>query len=135
MPLRSRRSPLSRQGGRALVMLLAASLALAGPAGATPHGNGDEALRNRLRELVDRPDGPPGAIAVLRDGGRVRVIQAGVAEVGTRREPRATDHMRLASASKAYRVPSHSVSSTAGCSALTTPSPAGCPRCRLPGAM
>ncbi|MEU6049181.1 serine hydrolase domain-containing protein [Streptomyces xanthochromogenes] len=102
MPLRSRRSPLSRQGGRALVMLLAASLALAGPAGAAPHGNGDEALRNRLRELVNRPDGPPGAIAVLRDGGRVRVIQAGVAEVGTRREPRATDHMRLASASKAY---------------------------------
>ncbi|PJN01589.1 peptidase S12 [Streptomyces sp. CB01201] len=99
---RSRRSPLPRRGGRTLIGLLAASLALAAPAGASPRGNGDEALRNRLQELVDRPDGPPGAIAVLRDGGRVRVVRAGVAEVGTRRAPSTTDHMRLASASKAY---------------------------------
>ncbi|MGW8724752.1 serine hydrolase domain-containing protein [Streptomyces sp. NPDC055808] len=102
MSLRSRRLPLPRHAGRAAVVLLAASLALAGPAGAVSGGNGDEALRNRLRELVDRPDGPPGAIAVLRDGGRVRVVEAGVADIGTGRPPHANDHMRLASASKAF---------------------------------
>ncbi|WP_438290364.1 serine hydrolase domain-containing protein [Streptomyces sp. HUAS TT7] len=102
MSLRYRRLPLPRHGGRAVIILLAAALALAGPAGAAPHGDEDGALRARLRELVDRPDGPPGAIAVLRDGDRVRVVQAGVAELGTRRPPSATDHMRLASASKAF---------------------------------
>ncbi|MFD9819117.1 serine hydrolase domain-containing protein [Streptomyces violascens] len=103
MSLRYRRLPLPRHGGRAVIILLAASLALVGPAGAAaPHGDEDGALRARLRELVDRPDGPPGAIAVLRDGDRVRVVRAGVAELGTRRPPGASDHMRLASAAKAF---------------------------------
>ncbi|AYG78808.1 D-alanyl-D-alanine carboxypeptidase [Streptomyces hundungensis] len=116
MSLRCRRSPLSRHGGRGVVVLLAASLALTGQAGAAPHepgvptgragahphGNGDDALQGELRELVHRPDGPPGAIAVLREGGRVRVVRAGVADTDTGRPPRATDHMRLASAAKAF---------------------------------
>ncbi|MCX5383927.1 serine hydrolase [Streptomyces sp. NBC_00083] len=102
MSLRHRRLPLTRHGGRAVVALLTASLALTGPAGATPRGDGDGALKARLRELVERPDGPPGAIAVLRDGDRVRVVRAGVAELGTQRQPLATDHMRLASAAKAF---------------------------------
>ncbi|MCT9093590.1 beta-lactamase family protein [Streptomyces sp. ASQP_92] len=116
MSLRYRRSPLSRPGGRGVVVLLAASLALtgqawaaphdsgvpAGRAGAHPHGNGDGALQAELRELVHRPDGPPGAIAVLRDGGRVQVVRAGVADIDTGRPPRATDHMRLASTAKAF---------------------------------
>ncbi|MFF2081799.1 serine hydrolase domain-containing protein [Kitasatospora sp. NPDC058162] len=102
MSPRPRRSPLP-----AVTVLLAASLALA-PAGSAAaagrdgHQDGDRALRARLQELVDRPDGPPGAIAVLREDDRVRVIRAGTAEVGTRREPRAEDHMRLASAAKAF---------------------------------
>ncbi|PYC80195.1 peptidase S12 [Streptomyces tateyamensis] len=111
------RRPLApgRRRGRALTALLAATLAL-GPAGsaaavAAPGGHrggsgggagdADPGLRARLQELVDRPDGPPGAIAVLRDGDRMRVVRAGVAELGTGRPPRATDHMRLASAAKA----------------------------------
>ncbi|MET9359396.1 serine hydrolase domain-containing protein [Streptomyces sp. NPDC006632] len=102
MSLSHRRLPLPRRGGHVIVALLTASLALAGPAGAAPRTDGDGALRARLRELVERPDGPPGAIAVLRDGDRVRVVQAGVAELGTNRPPRATDHMRLASAAKAF---------------------------------
>ncbi|WP_441248636.1 serine hydrolase domain-containing protein [Kitasatospora sp. McL0602] len=104
MSLRSRRSTLPRRHGRAVAVLLTASLALvpAGPALAGPGGDGERALRARLQELVDRPDGPPGAIAVLRDGDRLRVYRAGVAEVGTDRPPRPTDHMRLASAAKAF---------------------------------
>ncbi|MEU9042920.1 MULTISPECIES: serine hydrolase domain-containing protein [unclassified Kitasatospora] len=104
MSLRSRRSPLSRRPGRAVAALLTAALALApaGAAAAAPRDDDDLALRARLQELVDRPDGPPGAIAVLRDGERVRVFRAGVAEVGTGRPPRPDDHMRLASAAKAF---------------------------------
>ncbi|WP_443034537.1 serine hydrolase domain-containing protein [Streptomyces sp. BE303] len=109
MPLRSRRSPLTarprptRRPGHAVTALLAASMALApaAPAAAEPRGD-DRELRARLQELVDRPDGPPGAIAVLREDGHVRVLRAGVAEVGTGRPPRSTDHMRLASAAKAF---------------------------------
>ncbi|MEV7774509.1 serine hydrolase domain-containing protein [Kitasatospora sp. NPDC086791] len=78
------------------------ALAPAGPAAAAPRDDDDLALRARLQELVDRPDGPPGAIAVLRDGDRVRVFRAGTAEVGTRRPARIDDHMRLASAAKAF---------------------------------
>ncbi|MER5863171.1 serine hydrolase domain-containing protein [Kitasatospora sp. NPDC002040] len=74
----------------------------AGPALAGPGGPGGAALRARLQELVDRPDGPPGAIAVLRDGEHLRVYRAGVAELGTDRPLRPTDHMRLASTAKAF---------------------------------
>nr|WP_246214218.1 serine hydrolase domain-containing protein [Kitasatospora viridis] len=78
------------------------ALVPAGPTAAQPRDGGDQALQARLQALVDRPGGPPGAIAVLREGDRVRVYRAGVAELGTDRAPRATDHMRLASASKAF---------------------------------
>ncbi|MER8186153.1 serine hydrolase domain-containing protein [Kitasatospora sp. NPDC094015] len=77
-------------------------LAAACPAAAGPCEDRDDVLRARLQELVDRPDGPPGAVAVLRDGGRTRVYRAGTAELGIDRPPRTTDHMRLASASKAF---------------------------------
>lgn len=109
MSVRSLLSAVPRRHGRAVTALLTASLVLtaAGPAAAgsgpgSAGEDGDGALRARLQELVDRPDGPPGAIAVLRDGDRVRVYRAGVAEVGTDRAPRSTDHMRLASAAKAF---------------------------------
>ncbi|MEV7598933.1 serine hydrolase domain-containing protein [Kitasatospora sp. NPDC089797] len=104
-------SPRPRRSPRpAAVVLLAAALALA-PVGAAaaahgpdggPSDDGGRALQARLRELVERPDGPPGAIAVLREDGRVRVFRAGTAELGTGREPRPEDHMRLASAAKAF---------------------------------
>ena len=46
--------------------------------------------------------GPPGAIATLYRDGRLRVLTAGVSRTGTRRAPRASDHMRLASVAKAF---------------------------------
>ncbi|WSV66018.1 beta-lactamase family protein [Streptomyces sp. NBC_01013] len=62
----------------------------------------DRALRRQLRELTTAPGGPPGAIAVLKRGLRTEVFRAGVAETGTDRAIRTTDHMRIASTAKAY---------------------------------
>ncbi|MFE0463587.1 serine hydrolase domain-containing protein [Kitasatospora sp. NPDC058965] len=105
MSQRSRRSPSLRHRGRTAAALLAAALALVpaapGVAGARG-GGGDPALQAALQGLVDLPGGPPGAIAVLRDGDRVRTYRAGVAELGHNRLPQLDDHMRLASASKAF---------------------------------
>jgi D-alanyl-D-alanine carboxypeptidase len=55
-----------------------------------------------LRELVAALGGPPGAIVTLSRNGRTTVLRAGVSQVGTRRPPRATDHMRIASIAKAF---------------------------------
>lgn len=83
------------------IALSPTSAAQAGRDAAGGHG-GDAELRRELSELVARPDGPPGVIAVLHEDGRSQVYRAGVAEVGTTRPPAPDDFMRLASASKAY---------------------------------
>ncbi|WTW93004.1 beta-lactamase family protein [Streptomycetaceae bacterium NBC_01309] len=83
------------------IALSPTSAAQAGRDAAGGHG-GDAELRRELSELVARPDGPPGVIAVLHEDGRSKVYRAGVAEVGTTRPPTPHDFMRLASASKAY---------------------------------
>ena len=62
----------------------------------------DARVERDLRGLVATPGGPPGAIVTLFRNGRTTVLTAGVAQVGTRRPPRATDHMRIASVSKAF---------------------------------
>ncbi|MEV8094609.1 serine hydrolase domain-containing protein [Kitasatospora sp. NPDC085879] len=74
------------------------------PGVATAGGRPDDrpGLERELRELVTAPGGPPGAIAVLRYGDRTEVYRAGTAEIGTGRPPRSTDHMRIASAAKAF---------------------------------
>ncbi|MFF8262134.1 serine hydrolase domain-containing protein [Streptomyces virginiae] len=59
-------------------------------------------LRQQLRALVDSPDGPPGVIAVLRDGDRTEVYRAGVADLESGRPPSVTDRMRIASVAKAF---------------------------------
>ncbi|MCP3753533.1 serine hydrolase domain-containing protein [Streptomyces sp. TBY4] len=71
-------------------------------AGADRNPPSGSALHQELRELVERPDGPPGVLAVLRDGDRTEVYRAGVADVESGRPPRATDHMRIASVAKAF---------------------------------
>jgi D-alanyl-D-alanine carboxypeptidase len=55
-----------------------------------------------LRQLVASRGGPPGAIVTLFRNGRTTVLTAGVADVATRRAPRATDYMRIASIAKAF---------------------------------
>ncbi|MGW3406919.1 serine hydrolase domain-containing protein [Streptomyces zhihengii] len=59
-------------------------------------------LQKRLDALVRRQDGPPGAVVVLRDDRRQRVLRAGTADLATGRPPRIDDHMRIASTAKAY---------------------------------
>ena len=81
-----------------VVALFAAGTAAAG----TPTRNADAALDRALRNLVAMPGGPPGVIAVVQRGGQARVHTAGYGDVETRRRPRATDHMRIASVAKAF---------------------------------
>ena len=52
--------------------------------------------------LVAAPGGPPGAIAVLTRDGVPRVYRAGTADTESGRPPRPDDHMRIASAAKAF---------------------------------
>ncbi|TXS57044.1 serine hydrolase domain-containing protein [Streptomyces sp. t39] len=59
-------------------------------------------LQKRLDALVRRQDGPPGAVVVLRDDRRQRVLRAGTADLSTGRPPRIDDHMRIASTAKAF---------------------------------
>ncbi|MFE1438790.1 serine hydrolase domain-containing protein [Streptomyces sp. NPDC058739] len=91
----------------AAVSLIAVCLALVSPAPAQAAAHpgppyGDAGLQQRLEELVRAPGGPPGVIAVLRDGRHSRVVRAGVADLETGRKPQPQDHMRIASTAKAF---------------------------------
>lgn len=96
----------SRVRPRLSVAVLAASAAVAAlvqPAQATgtpPHP--DRALHKLLDDLVRTPGGPPGVIALMRQGERTAAYRAGVADIRTGRPPRTTDHMRIASVAKAF---------------------------------
>ncbi|MFI8825663.1 serine hydrolase domain-containing protein [Streptomyces sp. NPDC053431] len=108
-------APAARTGRRAVRRAVAAALAVGavltgvsaapGAADGPPpsgHGPHDEGLERALAGLVTAPGGPPGAIAVLTRDGKRRVYRAGTAELGTGRPPRPRDHMRIASAAKAF---------------------------------
>ena len=62
----------------------------------------DAALKRALGALVAMPGGPPGAVAVVQRGHSVALYRAGVADLRTGRPIRASDHMRVASVSKAF---------------------------------
>jgi len=68
---------------------------------ATETGAG-EALQGALNALVSGSDGPPGIIAVVKTGATQTVYRAGTAQVGQSVPLEPTDHIRLASVSKAY---------------------------------
>ncbi len=59
-------------------------------------------LDRALQQLVDVPGGPPGVIVLIQRDHHLGVHTAGVAQIGTEPAPRATDHMRIASVSKAF---------------------------------
>ncbi|MFI8219986.1 serine hydrolase domain-containing protein [Streptomyces sp. NPDC085932] len=85
------------------VIMLCCAAVYPTPAGATDASTeGDAALRHELDAFVNSPGGPPGIIAVLRRGGESRVLRAGVADLESGRPPRVGDHMRIASAAKAF---------------------------------
>ncbi|MEU3616275.1 serine hydrolase domain-containing protein [Streptomyces sp. NPDC006872] len=106
MPLRPARPlravPRSRLGP--VFVIAAASLAVLVPATAgTAAGSADDrTLQRQIERLVSEPGGPPGIIAVLRDGRQTRVLRAGVADLATGSLPHVKDHMRIASTAKAF---------------------------------
>jgi len=59
-------------------------------------------LQHAMDRLVSKPDGPPGAFAVVQSGGYVQLFSAGRGDVATGTPPALTDHMRLASTAKAF---------------------------------
>lgn len=79
-----------------LVVALAPGFALAGSRGATAP------LNRALDELVGMQGGPPGAIVLIQRGRHLSVHSAGVARIGSAHPPRALEHMRIASVSKAF---------------------------------
>jgi D-alanyl-D-alanine carboxypeptidase len=62
----------------------------------------DAALDRALRELVAMRGGPPGVIAIVQRGTRLKVHRFGVADLSNDRQIRIDDHMRIASVSKAF---------------------------------
>lgn len=87
----------------ALVLLSLLGLALLpGAAAAQAPPDAGARLEPALKKLVRMRGGPPGAFAVVQRGADVQVQTAGVADVRTRARWRASDHMRLASFSKAF---------------------------------
>jgi D-alanyl-D-alanine carboxypeptidase len=62
----------------------------------------DAALDAAITELVAGSGGPPGVISVVQRGEEVKVHTAGVADVSTGAPPAISDHMQIASVSKAF---------------------------------
>ena len=94
---------------RSFVLLAAGTLGLVAllvrpetAAAAPKAAAADAALDRALRELVEMPGGPPGAIAVVQRGSSLRVHAFGVAAVGEQGRPRKSDYMRIASVAKAF---------------------------------
>jgi D-alanyl-D-alanine carboxypeptidase len=92
---------------RAHTLLLLSTLTLAtactaarAPAAGT--GDAEQRLQASMDRLVDRPQGPPGALAVIQTGAGRRVLRSGVADVESGARPQADLHMRVASTAKAY---------------------------------
>ncbi|MER6416001.1 serine hydrolase domain-containing protein [Streptomyces humidus] len=102
-PARSLRAALRSRLGSVFVVAVASSAVLVpATAGAATGPAEDRALQRRIDRLVGERGGPPGIIALLRDGRKTRVFRAGAADLATGRRPRATDHMRIASTAKAF---------------------------------
>ena len=88
----------------------------------------DRQLDAAMKKLVAMKGGPPGAISVVQRDGQRKVHRAGVANLRHRTPLRSTDHMRIASMSKAFSGAVALSRSKRACSRSTTPSPSGCRR-------
>lgn len=85
-----------------LLVALTLACATASPAAAGLERHADRALDHALRRLVQRPDGPPGAIAVIKRGRHRQVHTAGLADPKTGAKMGAGKRMRIASVSKGF---------------------------------
>ncbi|MCX4986567.1 serine hydrolase [Streptomyces sp. NBC_00572] len=104
MPTRTRGRRLRTALSATALTAAALSATLLQPAQATDGGppRHDQRLQRQLDGLVAQDDGPPGVIALLTKGDRTQVYTAGVGDIATGRPPRPDDHMRIASAAKAF---------------------------------
>jgi D-alanyl-D-alanine carboxypeptidase len=95
---------MRRQGRKRLGLLitLLAGLTFAHSPAGYAHSASDDRLVRAMEELVERPGGPPGVAAMIRRPGGTRFLTAGVANLDSGRHIRPTDHMRIASTSKAF---------------------------------
>jgi D-alanyl-D-alanine carboxypeptidase len=88
------------------VLAVTAAVGLTGATGragaSTPCTSQCSALQDAARALVAAPDGPPGVLIVVHRPGTVVVHSAGTSQVGESTPITTTDHLRLASVSKAY---------------------------------
>jgi D-alanyl-D-alanine carboxypeptidase len=85
-----------------VIPLFCLALGDPGAALADERAAADRALDRALKGLVELPEGPPGAIAVIQRGDQRDVHTAGVANVKSAAPLRAGKHMRIASVSKAF---------------------------------
>lgn len=85
----------------AAAVLVGALAALPAAAAAAPAATVADVQRG-LDGLVAATGGPPGAVATLYRDGRLTVLRAGRSDVDRRGAPRASDHTRIASVSKAF---------------------------------
>ena len=100
-------SPTGRLKGSLAGALLAAAAALvlaASPAQAAVchRAAADHSLKAAMRAFVHSDGGPPGISAVIQRGGHRMLFTAGYADLADRAPIIGSDHMRLASVSKAF---------------------------------
>jgi len=70
---------------------------MAGPALAAP-----PKLQRMLDGIVSAKGGPPGISVLISRGQRMQFLHAGVADVSSGRQPRANEHVRIASVAKGF---------------------------------
>ncbi|MGH2991196.1 MAG: serine hydrolase domain-containing protein [Solirubrobacterales bacterium] len=83
-------------------MLVVTLAGLAGGATLAEAGKRLDRLQRGLERVVELPEGPPGASALIKRRGRVDFPKAGVANLETGAGYHRNDHFRIASTSKAF---------------------------------
>ena len=86
----------------ALLMVTLPSGGLAENRGSNHSRSADRTLDRALRALVAMPSGPPGVLALVQRGRSLGLHHAGTGDLRTGSAISASDHMRLASLSKAF---------------------------------
>jgi D-alanyl-D-alanine carboxypeptidase len=100
--MRSARLHLLTGAATALIFSCSLPALTPGSAIASPHNTAMAQLTFALRRFVRQKGGPPGISVVVQRGGAFTIQTAGVANAIRRAPFRSSDHMRLASVSKAF---------------------------------
>lgn len=85
-----------------LALSIAAIAAAPATAGAVTPAGTAAVLNAKLDQIAAAPGGPPGVSVLVQRDGKVEYRRRGMADVPAARPPRARDHARIASVSKAF---------------------------------